>query len=102
MKRKIRTRVRRRRELEVPLWLVDGFNGFLALMIYNFILYISKIFGAGGMLGKLEESSGYFYLNSTIQFGATKTMIILTIIIAFGFSFLLGMIIGKFVRKYRK
>ena len=89
-------------ELTVPLWLVDGFNGLLALMIYNFILYLSKILRAGGVFGKLEETSGYFYLNSAISFGATKTMMILIIIAVFGLSFLLGIIIGNFVRRHRR
>ena len=98
---KKRFKAKYKRELKVPLWLVDGFNGFLALMIYNFILYLSKILRAGGMLEKLEESSGYFYLNSAIDLGANKTMMILIVIAVFGLSFLLGIIIGNMIRRYR-
>ncbi|MFA4952820.1 MAG: hypothetical protein WC584_01205 [Candidatus Pacearchaeota archaeon] len=103
MKKKIRARIinKKNRELKVPLWLVDGFNGLLALMIYNFILYLSKILRAEGILGKLEESSGYFYLNSAITFGATKTLMILILTAVIGLTFILGIIIGNFVRRHR-
>mgnify|MGYP001576756552 CR=1 FL=1 len=100
-KKVLKVNRKKQKELTVPLWLVDGFNGFLALMIYNFILYLSKILRAGGILGKLEESSGYFYLNSAISSGTTKTLMILIVITGFGLSFLLGIIIGSIVRRYR-
>jgi len=90
------------KELEVPLWLVDGFNGLLALMIYNFILYLTNIMKVGGLVGKLEESSGYFYLNSAIIFGANKTLMFLLLFAVFGLTFILGTIIGGFVRRHRK
>lgn len=94
--------IKKQKELTLPFWLVNGANGLLALMIYNFILYLSKISHVGGILEKLEESSGYFYLNSIISFGVGRTAMILTVIISFGLSFLLGIIIGNMVKKYRK
>ncbi len=102
MRKKKNSKSARQREMKVPFWLVDGFNGFLALMIYNFILYLSKIMRAGGILEKLEESSGYFYLNSAVTFGASKTLMILILIAVIGLTFILGIIIGNFVRRYRK
>ena len=94
--------IRRQRELRVPLWLVDGFNGILALMIYNFILYLTRLMRVGGLIGKLEDSSGYFYLNSAATFGLSKTLIILLLFAVFGLTFILGTIIGNIVRKHER
>lgn len=102
-KKSKRISIRKQRELKVPLWLVDGFNGILALMIYNFALYLSKVFHFGGIIfSKLEEASGYFYLNSATTFGLSKTLTISILIIVFVFSFVLGMIIGNFIRKHER
>lgn len=102
-KRSKKVSIRRDKELKVPLWLIDGFNGILALMIYNFILYLSKVFHFGGIIfSKLEEASGYFYLNSAINFRLSNTLMILTITIVFVFSFVLGICMGKFIRKHER
>lgn len=90
------------KELKVPFWLVDGFNGILALMIYNFLLYLSKIYDVGGIIAKLEEASGDFYLNSAIEFGTGNATIIMMLIFVIIFAFILGIIVGDFVRKFRR
>ena len=31
------------KEFTLPVWILDGFVGVLALMIYNFVLYLLKV-----------------------------------------------------------
>jgi len=89
------------KEMKVPLWIVNGSNGLLALIIYNFILYLTKITQVGGLITKLEESSGYFYLNSAIIFGANKSSMFFILLGVFGLTFILGITIGGFIRRHQ-
>ena len=88
--------------LEVPLWLVDGFVGILALMIYNFLLYLLTIAGIRGVIGQIEEAVGYFGLNSFIDFGFNSNEMFLGIVIFFLLAFFLGIGIGNWVRKKKR
>jgi len=98
-KRKVARTNKIQREFEVPLWFIDGFIGILALMIYNFILYILTLIGIKGVVGKIENTMGYFGLNSFIEFGWSPGSITLGIILFFVISFVLGIGIGSYVRK---
>lgn len=85
--------------MTVPLWTVDGFVGVLTLVIYNFLLYIlAIILGIGGIIKDLEQTMGYFLLNSFIDFGFSAPQMIIGLIFTLGISYLLGMGIGKLVR----
>ena len=86
----------------VETWIVNGFLGTLALMIYNFLLYILTQLGTGGFIGKMEEATGYFGLRSFIDFNFSFIASIIGIVIVFAFSFLLGIGIGKIVEKKRR
>ena len=90
---------KKKNELKITLWIVDGFVGVLALMIYNFILYILTIFGVKGIIGQMEDAMGYFGLNSFIDFGWSANIMTLGLLITFAISFILGMGIGNYVRK---
>ena len=90
---------KKKKELKIPFWIVDGFVGVLALMIYNFILYILTIFGVKGIIGQMEDAMGYFGLNSFIDFGWSANIMTLGLLITFAISFILGMGIGNYVRK---
>lgn len=83
------------------LWVVDGCIGLLALMIYNFFLYILRITNVGGLFGQIEKTMGYFCLNSFMSFGFDVGEIALGIVLVFGISFILGVRIGSIVRKKR-
>lgn len=103
VKKKVKTGIKENsRELKVPIWLVDGFNGILGLMIYNFVLYLSGLVNVTEFINKIRNDTGYFYLNSAIALGATKALTILTLICVFGLTFMLGIIISNSVRKYRR
>lgn len=80
--------------------LVDGFNGILALMIYNFSLYLLGILN--NFLMRMREQTGYFYIKTFMVFGFKKSTIILSVILLFLFAALLGIIIAKLIRKARK
>ncbi len=83
-------------------WLVDGFVGILALMIYNFVLYVLTSAGAGGIILNLQDTMGYFGVKSFLDFGFNAGSISIGVLLMFVFSFCLGMAIGNFVRKKRK
>jgi len=89
-------------ELVVPFWVIDGFVGILALMIYNFLLYILTIIGIRGIIGKMQDTVGYFGLNTFLDFSFSPGAIALGLILIFALSFIIGIIIGKFVRKRKK
>ena len=89
----------KQKELEVPVWTADGFIGILALMIYNFLLYLLKVLGAGGIISKMEDTMGYFTLNTFVDLGFTPSEMFVGLIIIFVISFLLGVIIAKILRK---
>jgi ABC-type antimicrobial peptide transport system permease subunit len=90
------------KDLELPVWTADGFVGILGLMIYNFILYLLKIAGAGGIIAKMEETMGYFTLNTFVDLGFSPGEMFFGLIITLIVSFLLGVFIAKIVRKNRK
>ncbi|MEK6926725.1 MAG: hypothetical protein AABW50_05600 [Nanoarchaeota archaeon] len=87
-----------KKEFKVPFWIVDGFVGILALMIYNFLLYLLALIGVKGIIESMYETMGYFGLNSFIAFGLSPDSMALGILIVFAVSFLLGAEIGKRVR----
>ena len=93
---------KKQNELTVPFWIVDGFVGVLALMIYNFLLYILTVMGVKGIINQMEDAMGYFGLNSFIDFNFGPATITIGLIFVFIISFFLGIIIGKFVRKRKK
>lgn len=88
-----------KKEFEIPLWILDGFVGILALMVYNFILYILTIIGVKGIVESMYETMGYFGLNSFVYFGLSPGAMTLGIVIVFAISFVLGIGIGKKVRQ---
>ena len=95
--------VRRKiKELKISPWIVDGFNGILGFVIYNFLLYLLKIAGIKGIIGRIVNETGYFYLNTFVDFGLPKISLVSIVIFSFGFAFLLGIGIAKLVRKFRK
>ena len=81
--------------------LVDGFNGILALMIYNFLLYLSSIANIGGFIEKMNDATGYFYLNTFIDLGFTKTGLAIALILTFVIAFIFGVLMAKLIRKIR-
>jgi len=99
MKKQVR---KKNKELEVPFWLLDGFVGILALVIYNFCIYMLEVIGIKGLVEKTQESMGYFCLSSFIDLGFTITQMTLGLLTVFILSFMLGVIIGHAVRKRRK
>lgn len=90
------------KELEVPVWTADGFVGILGLMIYNFLLYLLKILGIGGIISKMEDTMGYFTLNTFVDLGFSPSEMFVGLLIIFIISFILGIIIAKVVRKSKK
>ncbi len=87
----------KKKSQEILIIIRDGLNGILALMIYNFLLYISGL--VNGLTNKIREETGYFYLNSFIDMGFGRNSLIISLIIVFAVAFLLGVITGKIVRK---
>ena len=92
--------LKKKKGQEIPLWLVDGTVGVLALLIYNFLLYLLK--NIGGIFSQLENSMGYFGLNSFLDFGFNAKEMFLGILIFFIVSFFLGTTIGSYLRKKGK
>lgn len=90
------------KEMEVPLWFMDGFTGVLALMIYNFVLYLIKLLDIDGLIGDIENTMGYFGLNTFIDLGFNIGGMIFGILIMFLFSYVLGIGISSWVRKKNK
>jgi hypothetical protein len=81
------------------LWILDGFVGILALIIYNFLLYLLNSINTGEIISKMQDTMGYFGINSFSDFGFTTTQITIGLLWVFLLSFLLGILIGKLVRK---
>ena len=90
---------RGKKSCKIPVWVMDGFVGILALMIYNFALYLIKISEVGGFFSKMEDAVGYFGVNSFVDFGFSSGEIIFGVFLFFLISFLLGVVIGDKVRK---
>jgi hypothetical protein len=93
---------KKHKELEVPLWVLDGTVGVLALFIYNFLLYLTTIFDIRGIIGEIENSIGYFGLNGFIDFGLSASQMLMGMSLIFLLSFFLGIGMGHLVRKQRK
>lgn len=92
-------KIKRQKNLKIHWWIVDGFVGILALMIYNFGLYLLKLASESGFIENLEETMGYFGLNIFLSLGFTPSAMLAGVLFVFAISFLLGMFIGNFVRK---
>lgn len=91
------------KEFTLPVWILDGVVGLLALVIYNFVLYLlNSCFSIGGIVANLHNTMGYFGLNSFIDLNFAPGTITVGILIMFAFSFVLGVLIGKAVRNKRK
>ncbi|MFH1787733.1 MAG: hypothetical protein ABH811_03010 [archaeon] len=82
--------------------LTDGFNGILALLIYNFLLFLSTNVAVGNFVRKIEGVMGYFGLRSFLEMGFNKNEMITGVIIVFLITFLFGVFISKIVRKIKK
>lgn len=91
----------RKRDDQNIILLVDGFNGILALVIYNFLLYLVKLTGIKGIIGQIEETMGNFCLNTLTDIGLSKATLIFGLIIVFAFAALLGIEIGKLTRRIK-
>jgi len=77
---------------------MDGFVGILALMIYNFLLYLLNTIGIGGALEEMENAMGYFGLNTFIDLQFSVAAMTLGLILMFLVAFLIGIFIGNRVR----
>ena len=88
-----------KRELKIPAWFVDGFVGILALVIYNFLLYFLTALKVGGIIASIEDSMGYFGLNTFTDLGMSSSSMTLGLIVVFILAFVIGIIIGGRVRK---
>ena len=94
--------LKKEKEMTIPFWVLDGFVGILALTIYNFVLFILKVIGAGGVILLMEDSMGYFGLNSFVDLGFSTSQMTIGLILVFIISFLMGMGIGHCVRMKKK
>jgi hypothetical protein len=102
VKKKVLKKALKNKEVELLWWVVDGFVGFLALMIYSFLLYLLDAAGTGGVIAKMQDAVGYFGLNTFLDFNFTPGAMTLGILIVFAFSFVLGILIGQVVRSKRR
>ncbi|MBI2044804.1 hypothetical protein HYT23_01985 [Candidatus Pacearchaeota archaeon] len=90
------------KEMEVPFWMIDGFIGVLALVIYNFSLYLLTAVGVGGIIAAMENAMGYFGLNTFLDLGFSASSMTIGLVIVFLFCFCLGVFIGNLVRQKSK
>lgn len=102
MKKRSKKVVQTKKQLLVPFWMVDGFIGILALVIYNFLLFLINSAGINGVIEQMQNTTGYFLLNSFADFGFSASQIVLGLLIVFVISFCLGIFIGNLVRKRKK
>ncbi len=93
---------KRHRQLKVPYWIIDGINGILALVIYNFLLFLIRIAEIGGIPDQIEELMGYFGTNLFLKLGFNKPTIMLGVISIFLLAFVLGMSIALMIRIMRR
>jgi len=91
-----------KKEMTIPIWLLDGFVGILSLMVYNFLLYLLTEIGIEGVIGQLEDTMGYFGLNSFIDLNFSTGAMSIGILIVFLVAFVLGAWIGGMIRKRRR
>lgn len=91
------------KEFTLPVWVLDGFVGLLALMIYNFLLYLlGDVAHLGGIIKQLYDSMGYFGINTFLDLGFAPKAMSLGIILMFVVSFAIGIGIGSYIRKRHK
>jgi len=91
--------MKKRQRKNQNFWVVDGFVGILALVIYNFLLYLLSSIGIKGIILTLQQTMGYFCTNTFIDLKFSTIQIIFSLIIVFAISFLLGIFFSKIVRK---
>lgn len=89
----------RSKDFNIPVWILDGMTGVLALVIYDFLLYILTSIGIRGFVSELQDVMGYFGLNTFVDLGFNAGEMFLGILIFFIIAFLLGVGIGNKVRK---
>lgn len=92
---------KRVKEIKLPYWVMDGANGVLALVIYNFALFISDVSGIGGIVAEIERVMGYFGLNMFLKFTNTKLELLLEVVLVFLFVFILAIIIARLIRVWK-
>ena len=88
--------------IKLPYWFLDGFVGTLGLVIYNFLLYLIEVVKITGFVGEIENTMGYFVLNTFTDFGFTRLGMIFGVITVFLIAFGIGIVIGKIVRRQKK
>ena len=93
---------KRERKNRKLIMLLDGFDGILALMIYNILLYLSRVVGIKGFIGRIENTTGYFGFNLFKDIGFSRNYMIIGIIFLFVIAFLIGIGIANLVWKVRK
>ena len=98
MKKRVKKTTSRNRTFRI---LIDGFNGILALMIYNFIMYLLSLTNIGGFIEKMYDATGYFYLNTFVDLGYNGLGLAIVLIFVFIIAFVLGILIAKLTRKLR-
>ncbi len=91
-----------KKKLEIPFWIADGFMGILALVIYNFVLYVLVELGVGGIIKKIEDAMGYFLLKSFIDLEFSPISMVFGLAITFTIAFVMGAGISKLVRNQKK
>jgi len=84
------------KNLKIPLWVRDGTNGILGLVIYNFLLYLLTISNSQNFLKNMQDTTGSFYITTFSTLGINLTI---STIFIFAFAFLLGVLVAKQVRK---
>jgi len=91
-----------KKKLEIPFWIVDGFIGVLALVIYNFVLYVLVQLGTRGIIKKIEDAMGYFLLKTFIDLEFSPITMVFGLTITFVIAFGMGAGISKIVRNKKK
>lgn len=95
-------KVKKTKRKNYPFWVVDGSVGLLALAIYNLLLYLLSIIGIRGPVFTMQQTMGYFGLNTFLDLGFTTAQMFLGVVIVLAVSFVLGIGIGNIVRRRRK
>ena len=90
------------KELKIPIWIADGFVGVLALVIYNFLLYLLDASEVWQALRQMEDAMGYFGLNTFIDLQFSAAGMTLGLIVMFLIAFLIGMFVANRVRAKKK
>jgi len=90
---------KRQTQARLPYPMLDGLVGILALVMYNILLYLIHLLGVRGIVEEMQQTMGYFGMNTFLDLGFAPIQITLGLIIVFGISFFLGTGIGHIVRK---